>query len=128
MIEPSNFNQVFTQINFSEEKLSGYEFDGCEFQNCSFANCNLSSIDFLDCQFEGCNLMLAQLTNTGLKDVRFKNCKLIGLDFSQCNDFLFQVEFETCQLEYAIFTKKKMKKQEAVCLPECPEEWAEWAA
>lgn len=110
MIESSNYDLVFTKVDFAEENIQGYEFEACSFRQCSFAHCDLSKVDFIDCQFENCNLMMAKPTDTGLKDVQFKGCKLVGFDFSLCNDFLFQVEFDSCQLDYAIFSKKKMKK------------------
>lgn len=110
MIESSNFDQEFKQVDFAEENIQGYEFEACSFKQCTFAHCDLSKVDFIDCQFENCNLMMAKPTDTGLKDVQFKGCKLVGFDFSLCNDFLFQVEFDSCQLDYAIFSKKKMKK------------------
>lgn len=110
MIETANYNKTYNQIDFSKENLQGKEFDGCQFINCSFAESNLSATDFLNCDFQNCNLMMVQTNETGLKDVRFKGCKLVGLDFSLCNDFLFLVNFSHCQLDYALFTKKKMKK------------------
>ena len=109
-MESSNYSQEFKQVDFAEKKLAGFEFEDCTFIQCSFANCDLSGVDFLDCRFENCNFMLVKISNTGLKDVSFKSCKLIGFDFSLCNDFLFMVEFDSCQLDYAIFTKRKMKK------------------
>jgi len=35
---------------------------------------------------------------------------MIGLDFSICNNFLFVVNFQSCQLDYSTFFQKKMKK------------------
>ena len=110
MIENNNYDKTYRQVDFSTEELPGKEFDGCKFINCSFANSNIGETDFLDCDFENCNFVLTKPAGTGLKDVRFKSCKLMGFDFSLCSDFLFQVDFDNCQLDYALFTKKKMKK------------------
>ncbi|HBL77566.1 MAG: hypothetical protein A2W90_15750 [Bacteroidetes bacterium GWF2_42_66] len=110
MIEKLNSNKTFTQIDFGKIPVAGIEFDDCEFINCNFSNSKLNDTDFLNCRFVNCNFMMAKTVNTGLKDVTFKGCKLMGFDFSICNDFLFQVEFEHCQLDYALFSKKKMKK------------------
>ncbi len=110
MIEQTNDQKTYTQVDFSKEQLAGYEFDGYHFVNCSFSNSDLTRTDFLDCSFEDCNFMLVRLNATGLKDVRFKQCKLMGFDFSLCSDFLFQVAFESCQLDYSLFAKKKMKQ------------------
>lgn len=53
---------------------------------------------------------MIQFNNTGLKNVEFTGCKLAGINFSHCNDFLFQVSFTNCQLDYCTFFKKKMTK------------------
>ncbi len=110
MIEQANYNKTYKQVDLSRELISGREFDGCHFVNCLFSNSDLTGTDFLDCSFEDCNFMLVRLNATGLKDVRFKRCKLMGFDFSLCSDFLFQVAFESCQLDYSLFAKKKMKQ------------------
>ena len=110
MIEKSNSGQIFTQIDFGKMPVSGIEFDDCEFMNCNFSGSNLNDTDFLGCRFVNCNFVMAKTVNTGFKDATFKGCKLMGLDFSLCSDFLFQVDFEQCQLDYALFGKKKMKK------------------
>ncbi len=110
MIEKYTQNKTFKQLDFSEIQISGYEFDDCQFINCNFSDCDMSSTDFMDCKFDSCNFMMAKTLNTGFKEVSFKGCKLVGIDFSYCNNFLFQVDFDSCQLDYAIFTKKNMKK------------------
>lgn len=58
---------------------------------------------------EDCNLSLAHLINTGLSSVKFKNCKLLGVDFIKVKDFSFAVSFENCILDYASFSKKKLR-------------------
>lgn len=110
MIEKSNYDKTYKQIDFSKFNLAGIEFDNCQFLDCSFLNCNLGDTDFLECQFENCNFITTKTANTGFKDVKFKGCKLVGLDFSMCNNFLFEVEFESSQLDYALFSKKNMRK------------------
>ncbi len=110
MIEKSNSSQTFTQNDFTKTPVAGIEFDDCEFVDCNFSGSNLSDTDFLECRFVNCNFVMAKTSNTGFKDAIFRGCKLMGLDFSVCSDFLFQVNFEQCQLDYALFGKKKMKK------------------
>jgi len=58
---------------------------------------------------DGCNLTLAKLINTGLSGVKFKNCKLLGLDFSTTRNFSFAVTFDSCIMDYASFTRKKLR-------------------
>ena len=73
-----------------------------------FANSHFSSSSFTDCVFTDCNLSLVQLKNSGLKNVHFINCKLIGIAFHEADDFLFQVQFTDCILDFASFSYKKM--------------------
>ena len=72
MIDISNDDKTYKQVDFSQENLAGKEFQSCQFVECSFANCDLSDCDFIECKFENCNLAMVQTTNTGLKDVQFK--------------------------------------------------------
>ena len=102
--------KVFESVDYSEKKLVEREFEDCSFTNCNFSKSDLRGIQFMDCHFKGCNLSLAMLDDAGIKSVAFKDCKLMGIDFSKCNDFLFSVSFENCQLDYCSFYKKKMKK------------------
>jgi uncharacterized protein YjbI with pentapeptide repeats len=53
---------------------------------------------------------MTSLAGTSLKNITFKNCKLLGIAFNECDDFLFQVYFEECSLDYAAFSNKKMPK------------------
>jgi uncharacterized protein YjbI with pentapeptide repeats len=53
---------------------------------------------------------MVKLTKTALRDIKFYDCKLVGLQFQQCNDFLFSVAFENCVLNLASFYKLKIKK------------------
>lgn len=99
----------FRNTDFSNQTLTGIAFEDCRFINCDFSGANLSNSDFIGCRFEACNLALTKLGNTGLKEVQFLQCKLIGLQFDHCNDFLFSVKFEQCQLDYAVFHQKKLK-------------------
>lgn len=43
-----------------------------------------------------------------MRDVHFEQCKLLGLQFSDCKEFLFSVQFANCQLQLASFFKLKM--------------------
>jgi fluoroquinolone resistance protein len=44
-----------------------------------------------------------------MKQVRFVDCKLLGVNFGECNPFLFSVSFNDCFLHLATFYKLKMK-------------------
>ncbi|MDP3181157.1 MAG: pentapeptide repeat-containing protein, partial [Bacteroidota bacterium] len=66
--------------------------------------------ELLNCQFEVCNFSLAKFVGTGMKEIKFMDCKLIGINFDNCSDFLFAVEFQQSILDYSSFAEKKMKK------------------
>jgi fluoroquinolone resistance protein len=97
--------QQLTHENKTFEKViyTGQVIRGREFHNCTFKQ-------FIDCVFEGCNLSLMKLGNTALQSIIFKDCKILGVNFHECSDFLFTVEFESCLLDYASFANKKMLK------------------
>ena len=105
-----NVHKTFEKVNFINKKVNNREFEGCVFKNCDFSNSDFSNNTFIDCEFFDCNLSMTNLRGTGLKTVDFINCKLLGILFNECDDFLFNVSFEECVLDYASFANKKMLK------------------
>ena len=71
---------------------------------------DLSNVRFIESEFVHCNLSLAALTKTAFRDIKFKDCKLLGLHFHNCNELLFAVNFDTCQLNLSSFYKRNLKK------------------
>lgn len=98
-------NEVFKQIDFSEEAPPGEEFENCTFLNCNFSNIDLGGLKFSECLFESCDLSMAGLEGTALQDVTFKDCKLLGLRFDECHNFLLNFSFEECILNFSSFYK-----------------------
>ncbi|WP_421771684.1 pentapeptide repeat-containing protein [Emticicia sp.] len=109
MIKPIIEEEEFNGINFTQESLRKGEYEGCTFTNCDFSNLHLSNFDFVECEFEDCNLSNVKISNTAFKQVKFSNCKLLGVNFGECNPFLFSVSFDDCFLHLAGFYKLKMK-------------------
>ncbi|NRT15749.1 uncharacterized protein YjbI with pentapeptide repeats [Flavobacterium sp. 28A] len=105
-----HIQKTFDKINFIEKRVSNREFEDCVFKNCDFSNSDFSNNTFMDCQFIDCNLSLTKLIGTNLKTVEFINSKLMGIEFHTCNDFLFNVNFQDCVIDYSSFTNKKMPK------------------
>jgi len=103
-------NKTFEKVVYAQKAIMGREFQDCTFKQCDFSNSNFAGNKFLDCAFEGCNLSLMKFGNTTLSNVVFKDCKILGVNFHECNDFLFSVEFHSCMLDYASFAGKKMPK------------------
>ncbi len=95
--------------DFSTKPLSRVDYEDCLFLNCNFANTDLSHSTFVECEFVDCDLSTVKLVNTAFREVRFKSCKLLGLHFENCNDFLFAVNFEACQLNLSSFYQRSLK-------------------
>lgn len=95
---------------WAEAKLNDYEYEYCTFTNCDFSKASVLSSSFVDCQFYDCNLALTNLGNTLLNGANFFNCKILGIKFNYCNDFIFDVYFEDCILDYSSFEGCKMSK------------------
>jgi fluoroquinolone resistance protein len=102
--------KTFDRIDFTEDQPLTGEYEQCTFSNCDLSNADLTDIKFFDCEFLLCNLSLATLTRTTFNDVQFKDCKMLGLLFTNCNDFGFTISFENCILDHSSFYQKKMKK------------------
>lgn len=103
-------DKTFDKVVYAGQLISGWEFQSCEFKNCDFTNSAFVNNKFLECTFEGCNLSMMKLGKSTLSDARFRNCKILGVNFSECQDFLFTVTFDGCILDYSSFMAKKMPK------------------
>ena len=103
-------NKLIERLDYTEEKLPCEVYENCRFVNCNFYSSSLLNVSFRECQFESCDFSLASLKNTTLNDAQFSGCKLVGVQFEECNPFLFSVGFENCVLKLAVFYKIKLKK------------------
>ncbi len=109
MDNPHVENQIIKDVDFSSGVNLSQEYNSCTFVNCVFAKASLNAVKFIECTFEKCDLSVATLKQTGLQDVKFIECKLLGLQFGDCNHFLFEVTFDKCNLQLSGFYKLKMK-------------------
>ena len=55
-------------------------------------------------------MSMVKLSKSKVTHVHFVNCKLIGINFNECNDFLFSADFNNCLLDYTSFAGKKIPK------------------
>lgn len=110
MEELLHIQKTFEKVVFTGKRVSNREFEDCVFKNCDFANSDFSNNTFMDCEFIDCNLSMILVLGTNMKTVHFRNCKMMGIQFHTCNDFLFNVEFQDCVLDYSSFSNKKMLK------------------
>ena len=103
-------DKLFERIDFTETRLAVGEYENCQFVNCNFYKADLLNVTFRECWFDSCDFSLASLKNAAFNDIRFVGCKLVGVQFEECNPFLFSVDFENCVLKLAVFYKIKLKK------------------
>ncbi len=100
--------QVLTGLTAPRLLALGREFEQFRFVHCELSEADLAGLRFEDCLFERCNLTTAKLSGTALQNVAFAECKLLGVAFGACQDMLFGVHFDDCQLRYASFGGKKL--------------------
>ncbi|WP_299703787.1 pentapeptide repeat-containing protein [uncultured Pontibacter sp.] len=110
MEEQLHQDKTFEKIIYPNKAIKGREFEDCVFKNCDFSNGDFSHNRFTDCEFVGCNLAMLKLLGSTLNNVTFKESKLTGINFSECEEFLFTVRFETCLMDYTSFLRRKMPK------------------
>lgn len=103
-------DQNFEGIDFTAQPLDKGEYESCIFSNCIFSGQDLAHFVFIECEFIHCDLSTVNLKNTAFRDIQFKHCKLLGLHFDDCNDFLFEANFESCILNLSSFYGRKLKK------------------
>lgn len=103
-------DETFTKTPATQISGRNRTYENCKFVSCDLSGANLNGVVFIDCTFDGCNLALADAGDAGFQNIVFKHSKLSGLNFSKARDFLFEVHFEHCILDNAIFYKKKNKK------------------
>ena len=99
----------FNNEDFSENLLPKGDYESCNFVNCNFSKSDLSGINFSECTFEGCDFSNAKITKTAFRKVQFNTCKLLGLHFEDCNEFLFSVNFDSCQIDFSSFYTRSLK-------------------
>ena len=103
------FEQRLENRNFAPGEFKKGEYEDCVFVNCDFTSADITEVLFTNCEFTACNLSNVHLTRTAFRAVHFIDCKLIGLRFEYCTDFLFEVSFTRCNLDFSSFYKRKLK-------------------
>ena len=103
-------NKIFDNILYADKTVKHQAFEACTFNTCDLSNSDFSHSNFTDCKFIDCNLSMVRLNSSSLRNVSFERCKILGVNFGDCNDFLFSVDFQDCVLDYASFANKNMRK------------------
>lgn len=109
MIDKYIEDQAFEGVDYSSTPMAMGHYEVCSFVHCNFAHSDLSGIHFTECTFRDCDLSMANIMETSFKSVTFKDCKMLGLQFEECNDFLFAVGFDHCLLNISNFCKINLK-------------------
>ncbi|MCG8384667.1 MAG: pentapeptide repeat-containing protein [Cytophagales bacterium] len=102
-------NENFDRVNYTDTVLAKGEYEDCTFTHCVLAQVDLQRVTFVECTFENCDVSMANINGTAFREVRFENCKLLGLRFEHCNEFLFSVGFNSCQLNLSSFYNLSLK-------------------
>ena len=105
---------TFEKEDYSGKLIRGKEFQSCTFKKCNFSNSQFLNNKFLDCTFQDCNLSMTKFAGSTLSNAVFAHCKVLGIIFSECEDFLFTVEFKHCIVDYSSFFGKKMPRTKFV--------------
>jgi len=102
------YDEQFEGKVFTVDALLNQEYECCTFINCQFEEANLSGVVFINCDFEGCDLSMSKLYDTAFREARFKDCKMLGLRFDDCNSFLLEMHFSSCNLSMSSFYQLKL--------------------
>lgn len=100
----------YNNLNYSENELNLKEFESCVFNSCDFSNCNFIGVTFIDCVFNNCNFNSCKINHVALRTVAFIRCKIKEVNFSMCDKLIFDLSFDTCQLDFSKFYALKMKQ------------------
>lgn len=103
-------DKTFEKESYAISPFAKGEYENCRFIDCDFSNADLKDVKFLECEFSGCNLSLAKIDRTAFGNVKFRDCKLLGLLFTNCQEFGLSFQFDGCILDHSSFYKAKIKK------------------
>lgn len=92
------------------ESLSGKFFSGCIFRSCNFSNTDFFETTFEDCEFYECNFSFSGLVHTGFRGVKFHDSKLLSLNFTKCDQFVVDFEFNKCLIQGCGFSDMKLDR------------------
>jgi fluoroquinolone resistance protein len=102
-------DKTFENIDYTTKSLTNTIYTNCVFSYCNFTKTDLSYTSFEDCTFNICIFSEAIVNLTRFKNVIFNETKMMGFDFTNCKEFLFELTFKNCPLDYASFFDKKMR-------------------
>ena len=103
-------DQEFTQLIYERDALNHFEFEVCTFIDCDFSACNFHDLTFIDCNFNNCNFSKAQINHVKFRNVFFTSCQFKEVNFAMCDQLIFQMHFDNCNLDFAKMYALKLKQ------------------
>ena len=104
------YDQTFDQSSELPGEWSSHDFEKCTFRKLDLSGASFVKSNFTNCHFDECNLSKVNVGNTKFDEVTFVKCRLVQVDFGHCNAFGFSVGFQGCDLDFAVFLNRNMKK------------------
>lgn len=104
-------------IDFSNTKLTGFDFLGCTFKNCDFTDSIIWSCLFKECAFIETNLTTLKVFESEFIETNIQNCKCGLLHFADCTFKsvtynscyeILDVYFGNCVFENTDFVKSNL--------------------
>ena len=102
-------DEAFTRDAHPGIPLPRAIYDGCRFTQLDFSGQDLSGFQFIDCQFEDCSVSNVKLLDACFRDVHFLRCKMVGLHFEDCHEIFFDAQFSGCILDLSSFFGRKLE-------------------
>lgn len=101
-------DKIFEKQDYRQTSLTKAEYDNCTFRHCNFSDSFLSYVSFTECKFKDCNLSGVKIKDTLFKDILFSHSKILGVNFSECSDFLFSFKAEHSIFSFSSFFNKNL--------------------
>lgn len=101
--------KTFDTIIFNGSDLHFSEYEFCTFNNCTFTEATFLAVVFIDCTFVNCNFEGAQINYVSFRTVSFDRCNLSNINFAMVDQFIFEVHFKECRLDFSKFYSLKLK-------------------
>lgn len=102
--------KIFDTVNFNQNSLLNNEYSGCVFKSCDFTDTTLTNVQFFECEFVHCNFTMTKFHKTGFKDCTFRGSKLVGINFGECNKFMFSADYYECVINFCFFDNNNIKE------------------
>jgi fluoroquinolone resistance protein len=104
-------NQVFKEINQTQETFDLVTFVECTFVSCDFTESKFVNCRFEDCSFRKCNLSNGKYINSNFIGCKFEGTKMIGIDFTLIGGRLGLILCcKKCDLSYTNFMGVNISK------------------